>query len=51
MRELGSKLTNIEKAIQNQPQQIIGLEETISGLVRMVVSTKKGSHSNNTYQS
>jgi len=51
MHRLTSEMREIKTAIQNQPQQIIGLEETISGLVKMVVSTKKGSHSNNTYQS
>jgi hypothetical protein len=45
---LHNELKNIKKAIENQPQQIVGLEETLSGLVKLTVSTKKGSHINST---
>ena len=44
MHTLNQKLDNVVKAIQNQPQQIVGLEETLSGVVKLATSTRKGSH-------
>ena len=52
MHRLNQKLDNVVKAIQNQPQQIVGLEETLSGMVKLTVNTRKGSHTNsNKFQS
>jgi hypothetical protein len=45
---LHNELKNIKKAIESQPQQIVGLEETLAGLVKLTVSTKKGNHINST---
>jgi TP901 family phage tail tape measure protein len=52
MHTLNQKLDSVVKAIQNQPQQIVGLEETLSGMVKLTVNTRKGSHTNsNKFQS
>lgn len=45
---LESKLSAIEQAIQNQPQQVVGLEETLSGMVEMMVKNIKGNHTKTT---
>jgi DNA repair exonuclease SbcCD ATPase subunit len=45
---LEGKLTAIEQAIQNQPQQVVGLEETLSGMVEMMVKNIKGNHTKTT---
>jgi hypothetical protein len=48
LMRLESKLSAIEQAIQNQPQQVVGLEETLSGMVEMMVKNIKGNHSKTT---
>jgi hypothetical protein len=44
MHTLTNEMREIKKAIQNQPQQIIGLEETLTGVVKLATATRKGSH-------
>jgi DNA repair exonuclease SbcCD ATPase subunit len=44
MHTLTNEMREIKKAIQNQPQQVVGLEETLSGVVKLATSTRKGSH-------
>jgi hypothetical protein len=48
LMRLESKLSAIEQAIQNQPQQVVGLEETLSGMVEMMVKNIKGNHTKTT---
>lgn len=43
---LKNELSEIKKAIENQPQQVVGLEETLSGAIKLIVQTKKGNHTN-----
>jgi DNA repair exonuclease SbcCD ATPase subunit len=44
MHSINQKLDKVVSAIQNQPQQIIGLEETLAGMVTLTTATRKGSH-------
>jgi uncharacterized protein (DUF3084 family) len=46
--ELKQELQGIKTAIQNQPQQVVGLEETLSGMVEMMVKNIKGNHTKTT---
>lgn len=47
-----SELVALRKAVEEQPQMITGLEQTLSGMMKLVVSEKKGNHKNtNTYKS
>jgi myosin heavy subunit len=46
--ELKHELQGIKSAIQNQPHQVVGLEETLSGMVEMMVKNIKGNHTRTT---
>jgi hypothetical protein len=48
LMRLEGKLSAIEQAIQSQPQQVVGLEETLSGMVEMMVKNIKGNHTRTT---
>jgi ABC-type transporter Mla subunit MlaD len=47
-----SELVALRRAVEEQPQMITGLEHTLSGMMKLIVTEKKGNHKNtNTYKS
>jgi hypothetical protein len=47
-----SELVALRRAVEQQPKMITGLEQTLTGMVKLVVSEQRGSHKNtNIYKS
>ena len=47
-----SELVALRRAVEQQPKMITGLEQTLTGMVKLVVSEQKGNHRNtNIYKS
>ena len=47
-----NELVQLRKTVEKQPQMITGLEQTLGGMMKLIVTEKKGHHKNtNTYKS
>jgi hypothetical protein len=47
-----NELVQLRKTVEQQPQMITGLEQTLGGMMKLIVTEKKGHHKNtNTYKS